>query len=203
MIGFYNYTVWMTYAGLLFALFGMFQAVEGKFVPAVMCLGLSLMCDTLDGRIARAKTDRTPQQCLFGVQIDSLCDVVSFGIFPAVLCYCLGLRDWFGLLGMSYYCVCCVIRLGYFNVLAQEKEPGEKSIYHGLPVVGLAVILPAAFLLGWWLSGGALFWILRVLFPVMGTLYILNFKVNKPGLLQIAIIGLLFLIPMIAVCVVW
>ena len=146
MIGFYNYTVWMTYAGLLCAIFGMFQAVEGNFVPAMMCLGASLICDTLDGRIARSKTDRTEQESLFGVQIDSLCDTVSFGIFPAVLCYCLGLRDWLSLLVMSYYCVCCVIRLGYFNVLAQEKEPGGKSTYHGLPVVGLAVILPAALL---------------------------------------------------------
>lgn len=180
MIGIYDYTVVLTYAGLLCALGGIFRATEGAFYSALFLIGITLFCDMMDGRVARAKKNRTRQEVLFGMQIDSLCDLVSFGVFPSVLFYNMGMKDALGLVVIGYYCLCCVIRLGYFNVLELERDPDTKSVFHGLPSPTLAMCLPVVYLLRLWVSEPAFLWILRILMPTMGTLYILNFKLSKP-----------------------
>ncbi len=196
MIGFYDYTVIATYLGLLFALMGIGQAVNGSALNAVLCMGGALLCDTLDGRIARAKKNRTKEQTLFGIQIDSLCDMVSFGVLPAVICYSIGLQDWLGMVMMAYYVLCIVIRLGYYNVMELVKAQGEKTVYRGLPCVGLAVIFPAVYMLKLWLPEEAFLWVLRVVLPLMGTLSILNFKLQKPKIWHLVVLGAVFLVPM-------
>lgn len=122
MIGFYDYTVVLTYASLMFSMFGITQAIDGRFRTAIICLALSGLCDMFDGKVARTKKDRTDDQKLFGVQIDSLCDMVCFGVFPAVICYVLGVRGVLGGIVIVYYCICAVIRLGYFNVLETNRQ---------------------------------------------------------------------------------
>ena len=96
MIGFYDYTVVLTYISLAVSVFGMTQAIEGRFRTAIVCLAISGLCDMFDGKIARTKKDRTYDEKLFGVQIDSLCDVVCFGAFPVILCYVLGVKGVIG-----------------------------------------------------------------------------------------------------------
>ena len=85
MIGFYNYTVVLTYIGLASAVFGMTQVFGGNYRAALLCLIVCGTCDMFDGKIARAKKDRTKQEKVFGIQIDSLCDLICFGMFPATL----------------------------------------------------------------------------------------------------------------------
>lgn len=80
MIGFYNYTVILTYVSLLISVFGMIQAFGGRFRTAIMCLALSGLCDMFDGKIARSKKNRTDDEKLFGIQIDSLCDVICLSL---------------------------------------------------------------------------------------------------------------------------
>ena len=201
MIGFYDYTVILTYCGLISAVVGIFQAVEGHFISAIFCAGISLLCDTFDGRVARAKKDRSEKAALFGIQIDSLCDAISFGVFPAVLCYCLGLRDWLSLVLLGYYCLCSVIRLGYYNVLEMYKEAGSPSVYHGLPVPTFALLLPAAYMLRFWLPGSVFLWVLRGLILVIGTLYILNFTLKKLRLWQVGLVSAIFWIPLIVILI--
>ena len=89
MLGFYDYTVVLTYISLVISVFGMTRALAGDFKVAILCLALSGLCDMFDGKIARTKKDRTEDEKKFGIQIDSLCDVVCFGVFPALICYCL------------------------------------------------------------------------------------------------------------------
>lgn len=98
MIGYYNYTVILTYFSLMSSMAGMMFTVNGRFKSAVFCLALSGLCDMFDGKIARRKKDRTEDEKKFGIQIDSLCDVVCFGAFPALLCYRLGMD---GIPGLS------------------------------------------------------------------------------------------------------
>ena len=81
MIGFYDYTVVVTYISLVSSIVGMFCAIDGKLTIAVFCLAFSGLCDMFDGKIARTKKDRTDDEKSFGIQIDSLCDIVCFGIF--------------------------------------------------------------------------------------------------------------------------
>ena len=103
MIGFYNYSVILTYISLISSVFGMSQAIHGRFKVAVFCLALSGLCDMFDGKIARSMKNRTEDEKSFGIQIDSLCDVVCFGIFPAMICYLLGVRGPVGLVIIALY----------------------------------------------------------------------------------------------------
>ena len=144
-IGYYNYTVILTYISLFCSIAGMLFTVNGWYKMAVLCLALSGLCDMFDGKIARRKTDRTDDEKCFGIQIDSLCDVVCFGVFPAMICYCLGMNHIPGVIILCLYCVASVIRLGYFNVM-EEKRQNETSelrhYYQGLPITSMAIILP-------------------------------------------------------------
>ncbi len=80
LIGFYNYTVVLTYMGLISSVYGMTEALDGHFATAIACLVVSGICDMLDGKIARTM-DRTEDEKKFGIQIDSLCDLFCFGAF--------------------------------------------------------------------------------------------------------------------------
>ncbi len=183
MIGFYDYTVILTFVGLLSTVFGMTQAMDGHFRIALICLALSGLCDTFDGRIARTKADRTRDQRLYGIQLDSLCDVVCFGVFPAMICYLMGTRGLLGGLSIGYYCVCGVIRLAYFNVLETGQLYGGQDggkVYHGLPITSISVILPLTFLLGLLAPEGVFHALLAGVLLAVGTLFIVDFRLRKP-----------------------
>ena len=92
MIGFYDYTVILTYMGALAGLLGIGMSIQGLYINAILCMAVALVCDTFDGIVARAKKNRTKGEMLFGIQIDSLCDLISFGICPATLFYKLGME---------------------------------------------------------------------------------------------------------------
>ena len=196
MIGFYDYTVILTYMGALAGLMGIRFAAGENYTAVCMCMGVSLFCDTLDGKVARRKRGRTEQEMLFGIQIDSLCDLISFGVCPAFLFYSLGLKSFPDLLLLGAYCLCCVIRLGYFNVLACQAELGTKGDYHGLPVVCLDVVVPLLYLIGKRIYTTPRLWMLRGALLVFGFLYILDFRVKKPNTWQYVAMTAVFCIPM-------
>ena len=195
MLGFYDYTVILTYLGALFGLLGISMSLGGCFRSAMLCMAAALVCDTLDGMVARRKKNRTRQEMLFGIQIDSLCDLISFGLCPAVMFYMLGMRSVWDMTLLGAYCLCCVIRLGYFNVLAQEAELGTKGDFHGLPVVCLDVMIPAVYLL-FRLAGNSL-WIFRGAVVLFGFLHILDFPVKKQVLWKFAAMGAVVAVPMV------
>lgn len=194
MIGFYDYTVVMTYISLAISVFGMTQAMDGHYRVAIVCLALSGLCDMFDGKIARTKKNRTEDEKLFGIQIDSLCDVICFGVFPAVICHLLGVRGILGGIVLTYYCICSVIRLGFFNVLEtnrQRVEEGANRFYRGLPITTMAIILPMAFLLNFFITEQVFQWILLALLFCVGTLFIVNFRLKKPTNKQLTILVVL------------
>lgn len=135
MIGFYDYTVILTYISFASSISGIFLATRGHFNWAIFCLAFSGLCDMFDGKIARTKKNRTEDEKRFGIQIDSLCDVVCFGVFPVVLCYELGMTHFYSIPILIFYGLAGVIRLGYFNVM-EEKRQNETSenrkYYQGL-----------------------------------------------------------------------
>lgn len=191
LIGVYDYTVILTYIGLISSVFGMTQAIHGDYKAAIFCLALSGICDAFDGRIARTKKDRTEDEKAFGVQLDSLCDVICFGVFPALICYLLGVRGLLGLVLIIFYCLCAVIRLAFFNVLEgkrQQIEGGSNKEYRGLPVTSIAFILPVTFWLQFVIPDFAFLVLLHVVLLVVGFLFILDFPVRKPNLRTILIL---------------
>lgn len=184
LIGVFDYTVVVTYMSLVISLVGMSLAIEKSFRSAVFCLALSGLCDMFDGKIARSKKNRTDREKMFGVQIDSLCDCVCFGVFPAMICYLMGVRGLIGWLCISYYTVCGVIRLAFFNVLETERqqvEDGANQFYHGLPITFIAVILPMIFLIQMALDDRVFLYLLYAMLLIVGTLFIVDFKFRKPS----------------------
>ena len=117
-------------------------AGEGDFNLAALLIVFAAFFDTIDGRVARL----TRTQSAFGVQIDSLADVSSFGVAPALLAYSKELYrlDLFGALAAFAFLACGAIRLARFNVLATAqsgapKKPGKYIV--GLPIPGAAGLL--------------------------------------------------------------
>ncbi len=191
LIGFYDYTVILTYLSLISSVFGITKAFHGDYMVAILCLAFSGICDAFDGRVARTKKNRTKDERNFGIQLDSLCDVICFGAFPALICYLLGVRGILGLTIVFFYCICAVIRLAYFNVLEgnrQETEDGCNKVYHGLPVTSISFILPVVFWLQFILPDLAFLILLHFILAVVGFLFVLDFPLPKPGLKTIIII---------------
>ncbi|MDD7729737.1 MAG: CDP-alcohol phosphatidyltransferase family protein [Clostridia bacterium] len=182
MLGFYDYTVILTYLSLVISVFGMTRALEGDFRVAILCLALSGLCDMFDGKIARTKKDRTEDEKKFGIQIDSLCDVVCFGVFPIMICYCLGMKGKVSVIILALYGVASVIRLGFFNVMEEKRqsETGEtREYYQGLPITSMAIILPFIYLIRrYW--GEHFIMAINVAVVVVGVLFISDIKVKKP-----------------------
>lgn len=184
MIGFYDYTVVVTYISLISSIMGMFFTIDGKLPLAVFCLAFSGLCDMFDGKIARTKKNRTDDEKAFGIQIDSLCDIVCFGIFPIILGYQLGMCKIYSLMILAFYGVAGVIRLAYFNVM-EEKRQSETSenrkYYQGLPITSMSVIMPLLFMVSVFFPGFRYFLVcLHIAMLLVGFLFILNFRFRKP-----------------------
>ena len=148
-IGFYNYTVILTYMSLISGVLGMKLAYDGKIGLAVLCLAFSGICDMFDGAVARSKKDRTTDEKNFGIQLDSLCDVICFGVFPAVILYFCGVNSIIGIAILMAYILCALIRLAFFNVLETKRQATEDGCakgYRGLPVTTAAIIYPLVYI---------------------------------------------------------
>ncbi len=187
-IGFYDYTVILTYISVICAVTGMTFAHGGDFAGAMLCLFLSGFCDAFDGTVARTKKNRTDDEKAFGIQLDSLCDVVSFGVAPAFACYCMGVNTPAGLVILCAYCICAVIRLAFFNVMEakrQQTEGGSNKIYRGLPVTSASLIFPVFYLLRPLLSGNVFLFGLYALCSLTAFLFVLDFRVKKPNLSEL------------------
>ena len=145
VLGYYNYTVVLTYLGMLSGFTGIICAVERSFRAAMACLLVAGVCDMFDGAIAATK-ERDAREKRFGIQIDSLSDLICFGVLPAVYLCMLDMRNYlcFWIAGM--YLLCTLIRLAYFNVLEEERQQTtteSRKYYLGLPVTTMAMFLPA------------------------------------------------------------
>jgi CDP-diacylglycerol---serine O-phosphatidyltransferase len=108
---------------------------------AICLLPLALVLDLLDGYVARL--DRSRQSRL-GADLDSLADVISFGVAPAVIGYAVGLRGGWDMLCLTYFVVCGVSRLARFNVTAGEladARTGKVKYFEGTPIPTSVVVV--------------------------------------------------------------
>ena len=185
LIGFYDYTVILTYLSVVSAVVGMTFSHNGAFGWAMLCLFFSGFCDAFDGKVARSKKNRTEDEKAFGIQLDSLCDVVSFGAAPAFACYCMGVDSAVGVVILCAYVICAVIRLAFFNVQEakrQQVESGSNKYYRGLPVTASSIIFPVFYLLRPLMPGKVFVAVLNVLCGLVAFLFVLDFRVKKPDL---------------------
>jgi CDP-diacylglycerol--serine O-phosphatidyltransferase len=114
---------------------------------AFFLLPAALVFDVLDGYVARLDRKR---QSLLGADLDSLADVISFGVAPAVLGFTLGMQSGWDMLSLTYFVVCGVSRLARFNVTASalaDEATGKVKYFEGTPIptsVVLVIILGIA-----------------------------------------------------------
>lgn len=190
MLGFYDYTVVLTYISLLISMGGMMFTMNGHFKLAVTCLALSGLCDMFDGKIARTKKNRTEDEKRFGIQIDSLCDIVCFGVAPALLCYRLGMRSLVGIAILMIYVLAGLIRLAFFNVMEEQRQnetDENRKYYQGLPITSAAIALPIVFMLSP-LIGRDFLVTLHAVVLTIGILFVTNFKLKKPKNATLAVL---------------
>ena len=144
MIGYYNYTVILTYIGMLFGFAGITCVWSGSLKTALVCLMAAGLCDMFDGKIASTMT-RTRQEKRFGIQIDSLSDLVCFGVLPALVVFRCSGGGFLHIFVPAFYLLCALIRLAWFNVDEEDRQDQEKTgreAYLGLPVTTSALLLP-------------------------------------------------------------
>lgn len=207
MIGIYDYTVVLTYLSLLSAATGIIVCLHGIGHPfyGVFFLLFSGLCDTFDGRVASTKRGRTEREKNFGVQIDSLSDLVAFGVLPG----CIGIAmlrasDRFSdvprfrqiapddkmvlypivlTLIVLIYILAALIRLAWFNVLEDERKrtaPESPKSFTGLPVTSAALIFPTILLVQFITRAD----ITIVYFGIMllvAILFVTPIRIRKPG----------------------
>lgn len=205
MLGYYNYTVWLTYLSLCLAGTGIIVSLNGTGHPYIGMFFLLFcgLCDAFDGRVARSKKNRTEMEKQFGIQIDSLADLVAFGVLPA----CIGnamirvlptipeqfryksdfmtARAWsvICVIIMVLYMLAALIRLAYFNVTEEERqktEGGCRKYYEGLPVTSASLIFPFILTLQYIIPMDITPWYFLGLIAT-GFAFLSKFKIPKPG----------------------
>lgn len=194
LLGYYDYTVILTYCGMLFAFCGILQTIKGAFWDAVICLMFAGICDMFDGAVASTK-NRDRNEKRFGIQIDSLSDLVSFGVLPGIFVYMISDENALAGIISALFVLSALIRLAYFNVLEEERQSlttENRKSYLGIPVTNIAILLPACYLL---FDRG----VLRnaVCFPIllmlMGAGFLLPVEIKKPGVagkIAIVLVGI-------------
>ena len=193
MIGFYNASVILTYLGVVSAVFGMSQAFDGNFKIAILCLMISGLTDMYDGTIAKM-IKRSEDAKKFGIEIDSLCDLVCFGVYPVVIGYCLGMDQWYARIIYMCYVLGGVIRLAYFNVTEEQRQAHSSSRrkhYQGLPITSVALIIPIVYQFRRFFPEEFPY-IYVAMLAVIAFLFVFDFKVFKPDkkcMLAFVVIG--------------
>lgn len=178
MIGIYDYTVWLTYLSLVSGMLGITCAFNGNIFESIVCLMVSGFCDMFDGRVARTKKKRTAEERHYGIQLDSLADVICFGVLPATIGYALGAP----LILVLLFPLAGLIRLAWFNVLEITRNSSTPvKEYTGLPITSSALIFPTIYVFNK-LLGDNFYILYSVILAIVGVLFISKIKIKKPTL---------------------
>ncbi len=203
MIGYYDYTVIATYTSLLSSFIGMIFALNGNSFVAIIFLMISGVLDMFDGRIASTKKNRTKSEKRFGIQIDSMCDLICFGMSPCIIGYSIGMTNPICFAVMFCYLLCAIIRLSYFNVEEEERQDAtdeKRKFYKGLPVTLSAMIFPCIYIINNFFP--EIFpYIYTIVMALVAVAFISPFKLKKPDKKEVIIISIVSLIILILVIV--
>lgn len=179
----------LTTAAMFFGFFAIMQAFNGKFVIAAWAVVAAGVFDMLDGRVARLVKGTSA----FGVQYDSLSDLIAFGFAPAIIAYFWALKP-FGRIGWAVafmYLACAAIRLAKFNTLTGDEE--SKRYFRGIPSPGAAGLIIVQVLMhseyfpelyrtggglpeGAWLRVGMLVWTVAISLLMVSNIRFRTFK---------------------------
>ena len=163
--------------GLLSAMFGIYFAIEGNFLASIISILWAVLFDWYDGIIARKMKGRTKEQGIFGAQLDSMIDIVSFGVFPAVLLLSYGNYSVWFMPGAFIIVAVSAIRLSYFNVYGLI----DSKTYMGLALDNNVLILAFIFLFESFCSYTVFSIIIYSLLMVLSALNLASIRTYKFG----------------------
>jgi CDP-diacylglycerol--serine O-phosphatidyltransferase len=134
-------------AAIFFAMSHIAEDSIGKVYAAVAFVVLALVFDVMDGRIARWRHKASAM----GRELDSLADVISFGVAPACLAYSLGFRGLWDALVLLYFVVCGISRLARYNITAESmsQETGKVTYFEGTPIPSSVLLVFVLGALAW------------------------------------------------------
>jgi CDP-diacylglycerol---serine O-phosphatidyltransferase len=197
MIRSFHLADWITVAnaccgvGALFAAMSFLETWErSHLLYACGLIPLALVLDFLDGKVARWRHESSP----LGRELDSLSDVISFGVAPAVIAYVAGMDGFWDRVVLVYFVACGVSRLARFNVTAEllSGDDGKVRYFEGTPIPTSVVLVLVLAIAAWQdrlgdqLWGGAVMvgpWELHplvLLFALSGSLMISTIRIPKP-----------------------
>ncbi|MBM6614940.1 CDP-alcohol phosphatidyltransferase family protein [Desemzia sp. RIT804] len=192
-IGEYGKFVYLTYFGTAVSLIAIQFIIQGEIIWAMSCFIVSGLCDLFDGMVARS-FDRTKAQEQFGIEIDTLCDMVSFAALPAILLLTQGRLPLLNVFLAIIYVLTAVSRLAYFNREAKNNSAERAAYFRGVPVTYGALVFPVSYLVSEWLISGSFQYIILLLAPMMSFLFIRDVKIPKPNrLMYLFFLGLAFI----------
>ena len=190
IVGKWNKSVILTYAGLILAVLGMFLAfTQEKINYAFCCLMVAGICDLFDGMVAR-RCKRTEEEKKFGIELDSIVDTMSFIALPISIFMQMGLTRIRDIVIFMIFALAGVARLAYFNIDTADSEKAIKY-YTGLPVTYTALIFPLLYLLKLPLEENIFLWVMRAAIVIVSVLQVLKIKVVKPKGIWYAVFGIL------------
>lgn len=163
--------------GLLCAVFGIFFAIEGYFLASIISVLWAVLFDWFDGIIARKIKGRTKEQGIFGGQLDSLIDIVSFGVLPAILLLSYGNYSLWFMPGVFIIIGTSVIRLSYFNIYGLI----DSKTYMGLALDNNVLILAFVFLFESFFSHTTFSIIIYTLLIILSVLNLASIPTPKFG----------------------
>lgn len=186
-VGYYHYGVILTYISVVSAIVGICLSAVGKSGVGVICLIISGICDAFDGTVARTRKNRAPEDRIFGEQIDSLSDLIAFGVAPVMIGFGLGMRNWYCIGVYIVFVLCALIRLAYYNVTEEVRRTdpngGVRTSFEGLPVTSVAIVLPvfwmiATMVLRFW-GGRVAKLIMLAAYVIIAFLFVFRFRMPK------------------------
>ena len=153
-VGYWHYGVILTYLSLALSICGIcFAAASGgprRSDIAAFFVLLAGLCDAFDGMVARTRRNRSDNDKLFGMNIDSLSDMVSFGVAPIMVGVALDMTRWYYCIVYIIFALCGLVRLAYYDVseVNRLKNPASarRDSYEGLPITNVSLALPVFYL---------------------------------------------------------
>lgn len=195
VIGVYRKCDFVTMAGTCFAVAGILCAYNVKTTYAVFCLIMAAICDAFDGVVARRFRSLKEQE-IYGIELDSLSDAISFGVLPMMIVQNLTVHNIYTYAISVFFVVCGVIRLAYFNMLTTTRKSIGKE-FIGLPITASAIIIPFVYFVSFIIKMKYNTIIFPAILLITGILFISPFKLKKPTGREKALLSILGIITII------
>ena len=180
MIGKWNKSVILTYIGMSISILGIILVLNNIDIKyTFICFMLAGICDLFDGTIAR-RCKRTKEEKMFGIELDSLVDVISFITLPLVILGTI-VKSLYIIPIIIIYSIFGIARLAHFNITTPNNNKAVKY-YEGLPVTYAALIFPITYLLSYVIKENIFIIIYSIVTLLVSILFIIKIKVPKPKL---------------------